>query len=109
MKFILIARKYIIISIKRNIKEGGFRHIIGLLIDFYKDKSSREVLEVLGSGKRFISIAEMVFLNIVPSIVNFITITAYILHVINRYIRLIIIAIVIIYIWTELAKNPKLF
>jgi ABC-type transport system involved in Fe-S cluster assembly fused permease/ATPase subunit len=54
-------------------------------------------------------LTEMVFLNIVPLAVDFITITAYILHVINRYIRLIIIAIVIIYIWTELAKNPKLF
>ena len=93
-----IVRRYIIISIKRNIKEGGFGYIIGLLIDFYKDKSSREVLEVLGLGKRFVSIAEIIFLNIVPLIVDFITITAYILYVINRYIRLIIIATVVIYI-----------
>jgi len=98
IKFIPIARRHIIISIKHNIKEGGFRHIIGLLIDFYKDKSSRKVLEVLGLGKRFISIAEMVFLNTVPLVVDFITITAYMSHVINRYIRLIIIATVVIYI-----------
>jgi len=94
----LMARRHIIIFIKRNIKEGGFGHVIGLLMDFYKDKSSREVLKVLGLGERFISIAEMIFLNTVPLIVDFITITAYILYVINRYIRLIIIAIVIIYI-----------
>jgi len=51
----------------------------------------------------------MVFLNIVPSAVDFITIIAYISRVINRYIGLIIIAIVVIYIWIELAKNLKLF
>ena len=78
-------------------------------MDFHKDKSSREVLEVLGLGERFVSIAEIVFLNMVPLAINFITITAYISHVINRYIGLIIIAIVIVYIWTELTKNPKLF
>ena len=55
-------------------------------------------MEVLGLGERFVSIAEMVFLNTVPLAVDFITITAYILYVINRYIRLIIIAIVVIYI-----------
>jgi len=109
MKFIPIVRRHIIISIKRNIKEGGFGHVIGLLIDFYKDKSFREVLEVLGLEKRFVSIAEIVFLNIVLLAVNFITITAYILYVINGYIGLIIIAIVVIYIWTKLTKNPKLF
>jgi len=109
MKLVLMARRHIIIFIRRNIKEGGFGHVIGLLIDFYKDKSSREVLEVLGLGKRFVSIAEMVFLDIVPLAVDFITITAYMLYVIDRYIGLIIIAIVVIYVWTELAKNPKLF
>jgi len=104
-----MARRHIITSIKRNIKEGGFGHVMGLLMDFYKDKSSGEVLEVLGLGERFVSMAEMVFLNTVPSAVDFITITAYISYVIDRYIGLIIIAIVIIYIWTEFAKNPKLF
>ena len=71
---------------------------MGLLIDFYKNKSSREVLEVLGLGKRFISVVEMVFLNMVPLAVDFIIIIAYISRVINRYIRFIVIAIVIIYI-----------
>jgi len=93
-----MARRHIITSIKRNIKESGFKYIIGLLIDFHKDKSFREVLKVLDLGKRFISIAEIVFLNTVPLVVDFITITAYISHVINRYIGLIIIAIVVVYI-----------
>jgi len=93
-----IARKHIITSIKRNIKEGGFGHIMGLLIDFHKDKSSGEVLEVLDLEERFVSIVEMVFLNMVPLVVDFITITAYMSRVINRYIGLIIIAIVVIYI-----------
>jgi len=104
-----MVRRYIIISIKRNIKKSGFRHVIGLLIDFYKDKSSREVLEVLGLEERFVSIVEIVFLNTVPLVVDFITITAYISHIINKYIGLIIIATVIIYIWTKLTKNSKLF
>jgi len=94
----LMARRYIIIFIKRNIKKGGFRHVIELLMDFYKNKSSREVLEVLGLGERFIFITEIIFLNVVPSTVNFIIITAYMLHVINKYIRLIVIAIVVVYI-----------
>ena len=98
MKFVLIARRHIIISIKCNIKEGGFGHIIKLSIDFHKDKSFKKVLEVLNLKKKFISIVEIVFLNIVPSAVNFITITAYISHVINRYIGLIVIATIIIYI-----------
>jgi len=94
----LIIRRHIIISIKCNIKEDGFRYVMGLLIDFYKDKSSREVLEVLGLGERFVSIAEMVFLNMVPLAVDFITIIAYMSRVINRYIGLIVIAIVVVYI-----------
>lgn len=93
-----MARRYIIISMKRNIKEGGFRHVIELLIDFYKNRSSKKVLEVLGLKKKFVSITEIIFLNAVPLVVNFITITAYMSHVINRYIRLIIIAIVVVYI-----------
>ena len=109
MKFMLIVRRHIIIFIKRNIKEGGFKYIIKLLMDFYKDKSFGEVLEVLGLEEKFVFMVEMVFLNIVPLVVDFITITAYILHVIDGYIGLIIIAIVVIHIWTELAKNFKLF
>lgn len=93
-----IVKRHIIIFIKRNIKKSGFKYIMKLLIDFHKDKSSREVLEVLSLKKRFISIAEIIFLNTVPSAFKFIIITAYISHIINKYIRLIIIAIVIIYI-----------
>ena len=94
----LIAKRHIIISIKYNIKEGGFRYIIKLLIDFHKNKSFREVLEILNLKEKFVFITEMVFFNTVPLAVDFITIMAYILHIINRYIGLIVIAIVIIYI-----------
>jgi len=38
-------------SLKRNIKEGALRHIMELLMDFYNDKSSIEVIEVINLGE----------------------------------------------------------
>ena len=83
-------------SLKRNIKEGALRYIIKLLIDFYNDKSSIEVIEVINLGERFINFIDYLLFNIIPSIINIITITVYLSHFINRYIRLIIIAIVVL-------------
>ena len=96
-------------SLKRNIKEGALRYIIKLLIDFYNDKSSIEVIEVINLGEQFVNFIDYLLFNIMPSIINIITITVYLSHFINRYIRLIIIAVVVLQIWAKLAKNPKLF
>jgi len=78
-------------------------------MDFYNDKSSVEVVEVINLGERFVNFVDYLLFNIIPSIINIITITVYLSHFINRYIGLIVIAIVVLQIWAELAKNPKLF
>jgi len=93
----------------RNLKEHALRHVITLLIDFYSNNSSREVLEVIVLGERYIHLIDSLILNSIPSAINVITFVVYFLHFINIYVGLIIIDIIIIYIWTKLVKNPKLF
>jgi len=83
-------------SLKHNIKEGALRYIIKLLMDFYNDKSSIEVVEVINLGELFINFIDYLLFNIMPSIINIITITVYLSHFIDGYIRLIIIAIVVL-------------
>ena len=83
-------------SLKRNIKEGALRHIMELLMDFYNDKSSAEIVEVINLRERFINLVDYLLFNTMPSIINIITIIVYLSHFINRYIRLIVIAVVIL-------------
>jgi ABC-type transport system involved in Fe-S cluster assembly fused permease/ATPase subunit len=84
------------VSLKRNIKEGALRYIIELLIDFYNDKSSIEVVEVINLGERFVNLIDYLLFNTMPSIIDIITIIVYLSHFINRYIGLIIIAVVVL-------------
>ena len=93
----------------RNLKEHALRYIIILLIDFYSNNSSREVLEVIVLGEQYIYLTDSLILNLIPSIINIITFIVYFSHFINTYIGLIIIDVIVIYIWTKLVKNPKLF
>jgi len=86
------------VSLKHNIKKGALRHTIELLMDFYNDKSSIKVIEVINLGERFINLVDYLLFNIMPFIINIITITVYLSHFINRYIGLITIAIVILQI-----------
>ena len=96
-------------SLKRNIKEGALRHVIELLMDFYNNKSSTEVIEVINLGEQFINLVDYLLFNTMPSIINITIITVYLSHFINRYIGLIAIAVVILQVWAKLAKNLKLF
>ena len=84
--------------LKRNIKEGALKHVIKLLIDFHNDKSSIKVIEVINLEERFVNLIDYLLFNTMPSIINITIITVYLLHFINRYIRLIIIAVVILQI-----------
>ena len=85
-------------SLKRNIKEGALRHTIELLMDFYNDKSSVEVVEVINLREQFINLVDYLLFNIMLFIINIITIIVYLLHFIDGYIGLIIIAVVILQI-----------
>ena len=96
-------------SLKCNIKKGAFRHIMELLMDFYNNKSSAEVVEVINLGEQFVNLADYLLFNTMPSIIDIITITVYLLHFIDGYIGLIAITVVVLQIWAELAKNFKLF
>jgi len=82
----------------RNLKEHALRYIIILLMDFYSNNSSREVLEVIVLGERYIYFADSLILNLIPSAINIITFIVYFSYFINIYIGLIIIDIIIIYI-----------
>jgi len=82
----------------RNLKEHALRYIMTLLIDFYSNNSSREVLEVIVLGERYIYLADSLILNLIPSAINIITFIVYFSHFINTYIGLIIIDVIIIYI-----------
>jgi len=82
----------------RNLKEHALRHVITLLIDFYSNNSSREVLEVIVLGERYIYLADSLILDLIPSVINIITFVVYFSHFINIYIGLIIIDVIIIYI-----------
>jgi len=93
----------------RNLKDHALRYVITLLMDFYSNNSSREVLEVIVLGERYIYLMDSLILNLIPSVINVVTFIVYFLHFINIYIGLVIIDIIVIYIWTKLVKNPKLF
>jgi len=93
----------------RNLKEHALRHVIILLIDFYSNNSSGEVLEVIVLKKQYIHLTDSLILDLIPSTINIITFIVYFLYFINAYIGLIIIDVIVIYIWTELVKNLKLF
>jgi len=82
----------------RNLKEHALRYIMTLLLDFYSNNSSREVLEVIVLKKQYIYLTESLILNSIPSTINVITFVVYFSHFINVYIGLIIIGIIIIYI-----------
>ena len=82
----------------RNLKEHALRHVITLLIDFYSNNSSGEVLEVIVLGERYIHLVDSLILNSIPSAINIITFVVYFSHFINIYIGLIIIDIIVIYI-----------
>jgi len=69
-----------------------------LLIDFYNNKSSIEVVEVINLKEQFVNLVDYLLFNTMPFIINIITIIVYLLHFINKYIRLIIIAIVVLQI-----------
>jgi ABC-type transport system involved in Fe-S cluster assembly fused permease/ATPase subunit len=81
-----------------NLKEHALRHIITLLMDFYSNNSSREVLEVIVLGEQYIHFTDSLIFNLIPSAINIITFMVYFSHFINAYIGLIIIDIIIIYI-----------
>jgi len=93
----------------RNLKEHALRHVITLLIDFHSNNSSGEVLEVIVLKKQYIHLADSLILDLIPSAINIITFVVYFSHFINIYIGLIIIDVIVIYIWTKLVKNLKLF
>jgi ABC-type transport system involved in Fe-S cluster assembly fused permease/ATPase subunit len=82
----------------RNLKEHALRHVITLLLDFYSNNSSREVLEVIVLGERYIYLADSLILNLIPSAINIVTFIVYFSHFINIYIGLIIIDVIVIYI-----------
>ena len=84
--------------LKRNIKEGALRYVIELLMDFYNNKSSIEVIEVINLGEQFVNLVDYLLFDIMPSIINITIITVYLLHFINGYIGLIIIAVVVLQI-----------
>ena len=93
-----LIKTQVAVSLKRNIKEGAFRHTIELLIDFYNNKSSIEIVEVINLGKQFVNFVDYLLFNTIPFIINIITIIVYLSHFINRYLRLITIAVVILQI-----------
>jgi len=82
----------------RNLKEHALRYVITLLMDFYSNNSSREVLEVIVLEKRYINLADSLILNLIPSAINIITFIVYFSNFINIYIGLIIIDVIVIYI-----------
>jgi ABC-type transport system involved in Fe-S cluster assembly fused permease/ATPase subunit len=81
-----------------NLKEYALRYVIILLIDFYSNNSSREVLEVIVLGERYIYLVDSLILDLIPSAIDIITFVVYFLHFINTYIGLIIIDVIVIYI-----------
>ena len=91
-----LVKAQVITSLKRNIKEGALKHTIELLIDFHNNKSFIEVMEVINLGERFVNLVNYLLFNTMPSIINIITITVYLSHFINKYIRLITIAVVVL-------------
>jgi ABC-type transport system involved in Fe-S cluster assembly fused permease/ATPase subunit len=92
----LLVKAQVTVSLKYNIKEGALRHIMELLMDFYNNKSSVEVVEVIKLKKQFVNFIDYLLFDTMPFIINIITITVYLSHFIDGYIGLITIAIVVL-------------
>ena len=92
-----------------NLKKYTSRYVMTLLMDFYSNNSFGEVLEAIVLGKWYIYLADSLILDLIPFAIDVVTFIVYFSHFINAYIGLIVINIIVIYIWTELVKNPKLF
>ena len=97
-RFNLYIKGHVIKYLIYNLKEYALRYIIILLMDFYSNNSSREVLEVIVLGEQYIYLVDSLILNLILSVINIITFMVYFLHFINIYIGLIIIDIIVIYI-----------
>jgi len=108
-RFNLCIKGYVIKCLIYNLKEHALKYIITLSMDFHSNNSSREVLEVMVLREQYIHFVDSLILNSIPSAIDIITFIVYFSHFINAYIGLIIIDVIIIHIWTELIKNPKLF
>ena len=67
-------------------------------MDFYNDKSSIKVIEVINLGEWFVNLMDYLLFNTMPSIINITIIIVYLSHFINGYIGLIIIAVVVLQI-----------
>ena len=81
-----------------NLKEYALRHVMTLLLDFYSNNSSGEVLEVIVLGEQYIYFIDSLILDLIPSVIDIVTFVVYFLHFIDAYIGLIVIDIIIIYI-----------
>jgi len=108
-RFNSCIKGHVIECLMRNLKEHALRHVMTLLMDFHSNNSSGEVLEVMVLGERYIHLADSLILDLIPSAIDIITFVVYFSHFIDAYIGLIIIDVIVIHIWTELVKNPKLF
>jgi len=97
-RFNLYIKGHVIECLMRNLKEHALRHVITLLMDFYSNNSSREVLEVIVLGEWYIYLTDSLILDLIPSAINIITFVVYFLYFINIYIGLIIINVIVIYI-----------
>ena len=97
-RFNSCIKGYVIKYLIYNLKEHALRHVITLLIDFYSNNSSREVLEVMVLGEWYIYLADSLILDLIPSVIDVITFVVYFSHFIDIYIGLIIIDVIVIYI-----------
>src|ERR1700733_5278775 len=95
-RFNLYIKGHVIKYLISNLKEHALRHVITLLMDFYSNNSSKEVLEVIVLGERYINLADSLILNLIPSAINVITFMVYFSHFINAYVGLIILDVIII-------------
>ena len=108
-RFNLCIKGHVIEYLIYNLKKHALKHIITLSMDFHSNNSFGEVLEVIVLEEQYIYLIDSLILNSIFSAINIITFVVYFLHFIDAYIGLIIIDIIVIHIWTELIKNPKLF
>ena len=97
-RFNLYIKGHAIECLMCNLKEHALRHVITLLMDFYSNNSSKEVLKVIVLVERYINLTDSLILNLIPSAINIITFMVYFSNFIDIYIGLIIIDVIVIYI-----------
>jgi ABC-type transport system involved in Fe-S cluster assembly fused permease/ATPase subunit len=87
------------------IKEAVYKYLLALSIDFYNNKSSRELIKAIDQGKDITRLLEQTVFLTGPIVLDFLIVVVYLLYTLDIYIVLDFTIVAVLYIYIILAEN----